>query len=122
MTALAIPIVGPSLAEALRDLRDASELADLVELRLDKIGHPGEAALREFVASCPKPVIVTVHGPEAFGTFGGSIDERCELLLTADQWQGAAEAAVAGSAGARDGRRLHCSRVVRRFVTLGCRT
>ncbi|MEE8468227.1 MAG: type I 3-dehydroquinate dehydratase [Planctomycetota bacterium] len=58
-------------------------LADLVELRLDRVGHPGEERLRALIAECPKPVIVTLHGSEAFGTFAGSVDERCETLLAA---------------------------------------
>ena len=63
-------------------LRQAA-LADLIELRLDDIGDPGEGRLAEFVTECPKPVIVAIHGPEAFGTFEGSIDERLELLRMA---------------------------------------
>lgn len=67
---------------AKRALRQA-QLADLVELRLDRVGHPGEERLRAFMKECPKPVIVTIHGGEAFGTFRGSVDERCETLLAA---------------------------------------
>ena len=55
-------------------------LADLIELRLDRIGHPGLDALTRFMAESPKPVIVTVHGAEAFGSFEGSVDERLALL------------------------------------------
>jgi len=60
-------------------------LADLIELRLDRIGNPGEDRLRAFIKECGKPVIVTVHGQEAFGGFNGSIDERCEILLAASR-------------------------------------
>ncbi len=55
-------------------------LADLVELRLDRIGHPGEGRLGALIENSPKPVIVTVHGREAHGTFRGSTEERCALL------------------------------------------
>lgn len=65
-----------------RALRQA-KLADLVELRLDAIGNPGEERLGAFCRECPKPVIVTVHGPEAFGDFSGEIDERLDILHTA---------------------------------------
>jgi len=58
-------------------------LADVVELRLDRIGDPGEDALRRVVAELQKPVIVSVHGPEAFGDFAGDVDERCEILRIA---------------------------------------
>lgn len=67
---------------ARRALQQA-QLADLVELRLDRIPHPGEDRLRAFMKECPRPVIVTVHGAEAFGTFRGSLDERCDLLQSA---------------------------------------
>jgi len=58
-------------------------LADLVELRLDRIGNPGQAALEELVRACPKPVIVAVHGAEAFGGFAGPTAERLDILRTA---------------------------------------
>lgn len=70
-----------------RALKQA-HLADLVELRLDRVGHPGMAAMRSFFKECPKPVIVTIHGPEAFGGFKGSLDERLQILR---------DAAVAGA-------------------------
>lgn len=63
-------------------LRQA-KLAQIVEIRMDRCGHPGEDALRGFLRECPKPVIVTIHGPEAFGTFAGSRDERLALLRDA---------------------------------------
>ena len=39
--------------------------------------------MAEFVQACPKPVIAAVHGPEAFGSFAGSVDQRLELLRMA---------------------------------------
>ena len=47
------------------------------------IGHPGEPALKRFMSECNKPVIVTIHGGEAFGTYAGSVDERCQILVDA---------------------------------------
>ena len=70
-----------------RALRQA-QLADLVELRMDEIPHPGMDAMRAFFKACPKPVIVTIGGPEAFGTFGGTQEEHFALLR---------DAAVAGA-------------------------
>jgi len=58
-------------------------LADLVEVRLDRIGHPGLEALRSLVASCGKPVIVACNGPEAFGTWSGPLETKLELLRDA---------------------------------------
>ena len=63
-------------------LRQAA-LADLIELRLDEVADVPEERLREFVEECPKPVIAAVHGPEAFGTFAGTIEERLEVLRMA---------------------------------------
>lgn len=80
-------IVVSLLEDRLESLRDTITrhlpLADVLELRLDRIGNPGEEALRELIKGCPKPVIVTVHGKEGFGDFEGSIDDRLELLRTA---------------------------------------
>jgi len=58
-------------------------LADVIELRLDAIGDPGADLLRGLIAELGKPVIVTVHGPEAFGDFAGDVDERLDILRTA---------------------------------------
>ncbi|HEX6882236.1 MAG TPA: type I 3-dehydroquinate dehydratase, partial [Planctomycetota bacterium] len=54
-------------------------LADLIELRLDHIGHPGKERLRAFVKAAKKPVIVACHGPEAFGERAHGVDELCTL-------------------------------------------
>src|SRR5687767_4140057 len=67
---------------ARQSLRQAP-LADVVELRLDRIGDPGEERLRELVAKLGKPVIAAVHGPEHGGEYRGDLDERLELLRTA---------------------------------------
>ena len=53
---------------------------DLIELRLDGLPPPGEDELRELIQRLSKPVIVAVHGPEAFGKFAGSDAERIALL------------------------------------------
>lgn len=54
-------------------------LADLIELRLDRIGHPGKERLRAFCKAAKKPVIVACHGPEAFGQRAHGADELCTL-------------------------------------------
>jgi 3-dehydroquinate dehydratase/shikimate dehydrogenase len=60
-----------------------SKLADVLELRLDRIGNPGEEKLSALIRDARKPTIVSCPGPEAFGHFAGSDDERLELLRTA---------------------------------------
>lgn len=81
--AIVVSHSGASFDELARRALRQAPLADLVELRLDRIGDPGQDTLRRFVRECPKPVIVTIHGPEAFGSSRGSVDERCEILLSA---------------------------------------
>lgn len=58
-------------------------LSDLIELRLDEIGDPGEERLRELVRQLGKPVIVTVKDPENGGAFRGGAEEQLALLRTA---------------------------------------
>jgi 3-dehydroquinate dehydratase/shikimate dehydrogenase len=58
-------------------------LADLIELRLDLVGHPGKERLRSFVQRAKKPVIVACHGREAFGARDHDPDELCALLRDA---------------------------------------
>ena len=67
---------------AARALRQAP-LADLIEIRLDRIGHPGKEALASFCAAAKKPVIVTCHGVATGGDFQGSVDEELDLLSDA---------------------------------------
>ena len=68
-------------AQALRQ----RPLADLIELRLDRVGDPGEERLAAFVREAEKPVIAALHGPEMglAGDFGGSTGEGLELLRAA---------------------------------------
>jgi len=56
---------------------------ELIELRLDGLPAPSEAELRALIQRLAKPVIVAVHGPEAFGEFRDGDAERLELLRTA---------------------------------------
>lgn len=58
-------------------------LADLIELRVDRIGNPGVEALRSVAQASKKPLIVACPGPEDDGAFQGSIDERLDVLRTA---------------------------------------
>ncbi len=58
-------------------------LADLVELRLDRVGHPGRERLARLVAAVKKPVIVTCHGVATGGAFRGTLEEELALLRDA---------------------------------------
>jgi 3-dehydroquinate dehydratase / shikimate dehydrogenase len=81
--AVVVSHVAPTLERLVEQAARQAPLADLVELRLDRVGNPGADRLRAAIAAVKKPVIVAVHGPEAFGTFEGDVDERLDLLRTA---------------------------------------
>ena len=58
-------------------------LADVIEVRLDRIGNPGVDALTALVREAGKPLIVTVGREDAYGEFTGTDDEHLEILRTA---------------------------------------
>lgn len=101
-----------------RALRQAP-LADIVELRLDRIGNPGEERLAAFIRAFGKPVIVAVHGEENGGEYAGSVDERLELLHTAAR-AGAAFVDVDWSLSLELGEvQAPCHRIVSRHMSEG---
>lgn len=81
--AIVVSLLEDSLQALTAAARRQAPLADLVELRLDRIPQPSEDELRELIRSLPKRVIVTVQGGEAFGHHTGSIEERLETLRRA---------------------------------------
>ncbi len=81
--AIVVSHLGPDFDALARAALRQLPLADIVELRLDLIGDPGEERLRSFVQAAKKPVIVSVHGTESQGAFAGSVDEHCAILQTA---------------------------------------
>ncbi len=58
-------------------------LSDLIELRLDDVGDPGEERLRELIRALQKPVIVALKRPEEGGSFRGDVDEQLDALRSA---------------------------------------
>ena len=81
--AIVVSHLGPDFEALARAALRQLPLADVVELRLDLIGDPGEERLRSFVQAAKKPVIVSVHGAESQGAFAGSVDEHCAILQSA---------------------------------------
>ncbi|MCB9915005.1 MAG: type I 3-dehydroquinate dehydratase [Planctomycetes bacterium] len=81
--AIVVSLIADSLAELEAAARRQEPLADLLELRLDRIRRPSEADLARVIRGLKKRVIVTIHGAEAFGDFAGDVDERLETLRTA---------------------------------------
>ena len=83
---ICIPIVGPTMAQALKDFEACQSLADIIELRLDLIAdHDLPLLLKE----AGKPCIVTNRCKIEGGQFKGSEDERIQVLRQAID-QGAA--------------------------------
>ncbi|MSR62294.1 MAG: type I 3-dehydroquinate dehydratase [Planctomycetes bacterium] len=94
-------------------------LSDLIELRLDRSGHPGKERLRAFCKQAKKPVIVACHGREAFGERERDPGERCELLHDAAE-AGARFVDVDWSLALELGEvRAPCHRIVSRHVLDG---
>ena len=80
--AIVVSHVADDFATLHRQAVRQAALADLVEVRLDRIGHPGREALRALVRDVEKPLIVACHGPESGGAWRG--DERARLDLLHD--------------------------------------
>jgi len=78
---IAVPIIGPSMCDALLDIDEAAKLAvDIIELRIDCITHPDlEILLRH--SNIPK--IVTNRIKAEGGKFEGSETKRIGILQDA---------------------------------------
>lgn len=81
--AIVVSHSAPDFETLARQVTRQAKLADLIELRLDDIGNPGEERLRALIRDAKKPTIVAVHGPEAFGRYAGTTSEHIEILRTA---------------------------------------
>lgn len=77
---ICIPIAATQTDEAIEKMERAASLADLVELRIDRI--PG-ADLKRLLAARRTPVIITNRRREEGGGFTGTEEERVELLKEA---------------------------------------
>ncbi|MBA4422506.1 MAG: type I 3-dehydroquinate dehydratase [Syntrophus sp. (in: bacteria)] len=77
---ICIPIAGTQTPEVIEKIRRASLLADIIELRIDRI--PG-ADLGRLLAARHTPVIVTNRCRKEGGGFVGTEEERVELLKEA---------------------------------------
>ncbi|MFH1285442.1 MAG: shikimate dehydrogenase [Candidatus Micrarchaeota archaeon] len=76
---IAIPIISRTSEEALKEIALASQLADILELRLDRINSPHVSAL---IHACKKPSIATNRRADEGGKYKGS--ERARLSVLKD--------------------------------------
>ena len=74
---IAVPIVASTTKEALKDMRDASKSADIIELRLDYIG---DLDLEILLAKRIKPVIVTARSQADGGKIEIGESRRIRLI------------------------------------------
>ena len=81
---ICIPIIANNLDDALRDMTEASKVADIVELRIDYIKG---VDLKRLLEKRTKPVIVTNRPVREGGKFNGSEEERIALLKLAIRLQ-----------------------------------
>jgi 3-dehydroquinate dehydratase type I len=77
---ICIPIAAATTDAALKLMERTAPLADLVELRIDRL--PG-ADLKRLLASRRTPVIVTNRSRQEGGGFAGTEEERVALLMEA---------------------------------------
>jgi len=90
-TLLAVPLIGPSVEEALATLNEQNRLFDVAEIRMDLIAAfrdrtACEAApdLRRLLTPRPCPVIVTNRPTRQGGSWSGDEGRRLDLLAEAD--------------------------------------
>ena len=81
---ICVPIIANNLKDVLRDMAEASKVADIIELRIDYIKNPD---LKLLLEGRIRPVIVTNRPVREGGKFKGSEDNRISLLKLAIQLQ-----------------------------------
>jgi len=74
---LCIPITADTNEKALQDVQETSQLADVIEIRLDYIANPD---LEMLLRHRPKPIIATCRPTREGGRFDGPEEVRIKLL------------------------------------------
>ena len=82
-TEVCIPITAKTTRQAIRDLKEAERLADLVELRIDFIKNIDENKLEKLLKNKKKKIIVTCRPKSLCGNFEGNEKSRINLLKRA---------------------------------------
>ena len=79
-TEFCIPITAETAEEAIKDMKHAEKLADLVELRIDFIKNIDKNKLEKLLKSKKKKIIVTCRPKSLCSNFDGNEEKRIELL------------------------------------------
>lgn len=74
---IAVPVVGPTMEDSVRYMKDARRHADILELRLDLIRDPDVPTL---IKAVRVPKIATCRHKDEGGSFSGTEDWRAKLL------------------------------------------
>lgn len=82
-TEVCIPITAETAEEAIKDMKQAEKLADLVELRIDFIKNIDENKLEKLLKSKKKKIIVNCRPKSLCGNFDGNEEKRINLLKKA---------------------------------------
>ncbi|MEE9200585.1 MAG: shikimate dehydrogenase [Candidatus Brocadiales bacterium] len=77
---LCVPVTATNTKEFLGDMRSASGVADLIELRLDYIEGLKKADIEALIKEKTIPLIATCRPKREGGKFAGSEEERLSLL------------------------------------------
>ena len=80
MTKIVASVSTPSLQEMIRGMKEATDGADLVELRVDVLESVSVEALMTLRAEATKPQILTCRHTREGGLFRGSEPERLGIL------------------------------------------
>lgn len=83
-TRIAVPITATSLKQALKDIKQANKVADVIELRIDYLkAAPALKDIQALLKACSKPVICTCRPLREGGKFSGSEEQRAAILHNA---------------------------------------
>src|SRR3989338_10392333 len=74
---ICIPIIADNVDDAIRDMTEASKVADVVELRLDYMKNPN---LNRLLENRNKPVIITYRPFREGGKYEGNEEDRVAVL------------------------------------------
>ena len=77
---ICVPITSKTIEEAIEEIKEAEEVADIIELRLDYLKNPD---LKVLLETARKPVIVTCRKKSEGGLYDGDEKGRVEILLKA---------------------------------------
>ncbi len=77
---ICVPITAHTTDEAIRDIKLASDKADIIELRLDLIENPD---IQKLFKVKTKPYIITIRSQDAGGNFTGTDEEKTALFQKA---------------------------------------